>query len=238
MKEFKLVFEEDFSKDGKINTDHWTYQQGGHGWGNKELQYYTDRLDNLFIKDGVLNIVAIKEPYENCQWTSARITTAKKLSWQYGKVEVTAKLPKGSGSWPAIWMLGENIKEVGWPTCGEIDIMEHVGQNQDVVHFSLHTEKMNHTIGTQRTKFLRFEGVSETFKKYGFEWDEKGFTFFVDDIEQARFLKNEEDNESTWPFDQPFHLILNLAIGGWGGDVDPSYDRFVYQISKIQVFKK
>jgi len=234
----KLVFKSDFTQDGKPKDNEFVHQIGAHRWGNRELQYYTDSLDNCYVKDGLLHLVAKKESINDTKYTSARLTTHGKHSWTYGKFEITAKLPKGKGSWPAIWMLPDRIKMYGWPRGGEIDIMEHVGKDQDMVHFSLHSETYNHIKMTHKTKFQKFSKVSDSFHKYGMIWDEKHFAFYVDDIEVASFKKDSKDTFDEWPFDQPFHLILNIAVGGtWGGEVDETMLPFEMVISKIEVFQ-
>lgn len=234
----KLVFKSDFSKDGKPNPSEFTHQIGAHKWGNREEQYYTDSLDNCFVKNGKLHIIAKKESINDTKYTSARLTTQDKHHWTYGKFEITAKLPKGKGSWPAIWMLPDTIRQYGWPKCGEIDIMEHVGKDQDMVHFSLHSQLFNHIKKTQMTKFLKFDSVSDTFHKYGMIWDEKHLAFYVDDVLTASFEKKAGFGFDEWPFDQPYHLILNIAVGGtWGGEVDESMLPFEMIISKIEVFQ-
>jgi len=135
-------------------------------------------------------------------------------------------------------MLPDQIKTYGWPKGGEIDIMEHVGKDQDMIHFSLHSETYNHMKNTHKTKFFKFDQVSDTFHKYGMIWDEKHLAFYVDDIKYASFQKENQDTFDEWPFDQPFHLILNIAVGGnWGGEVDESMLPFEMVISKIQVFQ-
>ena len=234
----QLVFKADFTQDGKPNENQFSHQIGAHKWGNREEQYYTDSLDNAFIKDGKLHLVAKKETIHDTKYTSARLTTNGKHSWTYGRFEITAKLPKGKGSWPAIWMLPDQMRLYGWPKCGEIDIMEHVGKDQDMVHFSLHTKTYNHVKGTHRTAYDKFSQVSDTFHKYTMIWDENNIVFFVDDIQQASFQKEIKDTFDEWPFDQPFHLILNIAVGGtWGGTVDETMLPFEMVIEKIEIFQ-
>jgi len=237
MKFNKLVFEETFPVDGAPNSAFWTHDVGPK-WANRELQWYTDSMDNCFIKDGVLTIRAQKGTGE-CPYSSSRITTYGKKSWQYGRFVISAKLPKGVGSWPAIWMLPNDIKTgVKWPRCGEIDMMEHVGRDPNVVHFSLHTETYNHRKDNHRTYFQRIDGVLDEFHEYEMVWDEQQIAFLVDGIMMVTFKKQSTDMEGEWPFDKPFYLILNLAVGGfWGGPVVDADLPFIMQICSIKVFQ-
>lgn len=145
MKNRTLIFEETFNEGTLPNQSNWDYDVGGKGWGNGELQYYTyANPENVKIQDGKLIITAVKKEVEGHPITSTRLVTRCKKHWLYGRFEIRAKMPKGQGTWPAIWMLGIDEEKLGWPQMGEIDIMEHVGRDQDTVHFSLHTEKYNH----------------------------------------------------------------------------------------------
>jgi beta-glucanase (GH16 family) len=174
--DWKLIWSDEFDDDGLPDDTKWSYDIGGHGWGNNEKQYYRAKSkENSIIKDGKLHIIALKKDFEQSNYTSAKLTTYQKLDLQYGKIEVKAKLPKGKGSWPAIWMLPASIKtdKEPWPLCGEIDIMEHVGKDPNVVHTSLHTELYNHIKGTQITFFDTLNNVFDEYHTYGIEWDEK-----------------------------------------------------------------
>lgn len=237
----KLIFSDEFDYAGAPNPEKWVHDIGGHGFGNNESQYYTDRLKNSFVKDGKLHIVGFKEDFEENHYTSAKLTTYGKFSMKYGKVDVSAKLPKGKGSWPAIWMLPNSIMEgKDWPLCGEIDIMEHVGKDENMIHVSLHTETYNHAINTQRTHFEPLEDVTGTFHKYSCEWTPDYIKFFYDDREVARFNKNdyEDTSETGWPFDQEFYLILNVAIGGfWGGEIDETMLPFKMEVEYVRVYE-
>lgn len=237
---YKLVWADYFNKDGRADESIWTYETGGHGFGNNEDQYYTDSLKNAFVKDGKLNIVAYKEDYENRHVTSAKLTTYNKKAIQYGKIVVKAKIPEGQGTWPAIWLLPNSIKEgMPWPLCGEIDLMEHVGREPNRVHFSLHTKKYNHIIRTQYTHIIENKEIFDEFKAYELRWDQESITFYLDGIKQVRFEKRDNDGIEGWPFDQPFYLILNLAIGGnWGGDIDDNIFPSLFQIASVEVYEK
>ena len=216
----KLVWADEFDKAGLPDSTKWGYDVGGNGWGNNELQYYTSRrAENARVENGKLIIEARKESYQGKNYTSARLLTQNKATWTYGRVEALAKLPKGVGTWAAVWMLGANISSAGWPACGEIDIMEHVGFDEGVIHGTLHTEAYNHTKGTQKGDQLSVQDVTGTFHLYAIEWTADQLDFFVDDRKyysvQRAVLGS---SQAQWPLNNPFFLILNLAVGGnWGG---------------------
>lgn len=216
-KNLKLVWYDEFNYKGLPDSSKWSYDTGGQGWGNNELQNYTaKRKENARVKKGKLIIEARKEDYEGSKYTSARLVTKGKGDWQYGKIEVRAKLPKGRGTWPAIWMLGSKVP-FEWPDDGEIDIMEHVGFNQGFIHGTIHSKKYNHIIGTQKTDTIFLSDCSDAYHVYGLEWTADTIKISVDDKPFFTSAKNNESYDG-WPFDQPFHLILNIAVGGnWGG---------------------
>lgn len=213
----KLVWSDEFNYKGLPATAKWNYDTGGHGWGNNELQYYThQQTRNARVENGHLIIEAIKEPWGNNKYTSARLVTKGKGDWKYGRIDVRAKLPKGVGTWPAIWMLA-STSPLKWPDDGEIDIMEHVGYDSGMVYGSVHCKKYYHSIGTQKTAGIAVTDVSETFHVYSLEWDAETISILMDDKAYFTF-KNEHTDRTAWPFDQPFHLLLNIAVGGnWGG---------------------
>ncbi|MCR9249997.1 MAG: glycoside hydrolase family 16 protein [bacterium] len=227
----ELVWSEEFSYEGLPDSDKWSYNVGGHGWGNNELQYYTEkRSDNARVEDGKLIITANKESFKNKEYTSARLITKNKGDWKYGKIEVRAKLPDGLGTWPAIWMLPTLDRGLDWPKDGEIDIMEHVGYNLGTVYGTIHTKKYNHMIGTQKSDSVYIEDLHENFHVYSIDWDEKQITWSVDNEEYLTLFKENED-ELGWPFDKEFHLILNLAVGGnWGGKMGVDEDIWPKQL--------
>ena len=178
----KLVWSDEFNFGTRPDTTKWGYNIGSenNGWGNNEAQYYTSDATNARIENGNLIIEARKESRGGKNYTSARLLTQGKASWTYGRIEIRAKLPKGVGTWPAIWMLGENITSAGWPTCGEIDIMEHVGKEQDVINWSTHSKLNNWTLGTQRSNKATVDNVSSAFHIYKMEWSKDDIQFFVD----------------------------------------------------------
>ncbi len=205
----KLVWADEFNYKGLPDTARWGYDKGDGcpdvcGWGNNELQYYTwNRKENAHVSGK--------------NYTSARLVSKNKGDWKYGRIEVKAKLPKGKGIWPAIWMLPTNWEYGGWPHSGEIDIMENVGYMPDSVFGSVHTGAFNHLQGTQKTKGVLRKDLSSSFHVYAIEWTENAIHFFVDNEEYLVF-KNTGVNAEEWPFDKSFHLLLNIAVGGnWGG---------------------
>ncbi|MBU0997478.1 MAG: glycoside hydrolase family 16 protein [Firmicutes bacterium] len=215
---YELVFFDEFDKEtGTPNLIKWKYQTGDGGWGNDELQYYTDS-GNATILNGNLVIAAKKESKGDSLYTSARMNSGR--SFLYGKFLVRAMLPQGSGTWPAIWMMPNSSVYGNWPSSGEIDIMEHVGTDMNRVHFSIHTERYYFKIGTQKTAITTIPNVSTEFHDYQVEWLPDKLIFSVDG--QVYFTYDPTNYVSCptykeWPYDKSFYLILNLAIGGWGG---------------------
>ncbi len=216
-KKWKLIWSDEFNYKGLPDSTKWSYDVGGHGWGNNELQYYTEkRLKNARVESGMLVVEAHKEVFEDKKYTSARLVTKNKGDWANGKIEVRAKIPQGLGTWPAIWMLASTTP-LKWPDDGEIDIMEHVGWNPFFVHGSVHTKKFNHMIGTQKTDTVIIKNVFEQFHVYGVEWNKDILQVSVDGIIYMSF-KNDGTGYEAWPFNNKMHLLLNIAVGGnWGG---------------------
>lgn len=227
---YRLAWEDHFNTN-TLDSAFWSVQVGDGcpelcGFGNNELQYYSDLPENIRITDGTLIIEAHRKTKENRNFTSSKVTTEGKLDMKWGKIEVRAKLPKGRGTWPAIWMLptieGRKMK---WPDDGEIDIMEHVGYNMGMIYGTIHTKKYNHMIGTQRSDSMLIEGVNQDFHTYSIEWTEGRIAWFVDD-QLYNELNRKNDGVEGWPFNEvEYHLILNLAVGGnWGGKMGVDED--------------
>ncbi len=235
----RLIFEEHFNIDGGPDINNWNVEVAGHGFGNNEQQYYTDRKKNVFVKDSILHIVAHKEAFEDKLYTSAKLTSSGKKDFRYGRFEISMRLPKGKGTWPAFWFLGQNVKDgVRWPRCGEIDLMEHVGKDENNVHFSLHSLNYNHKINNNPHYYQFVDGLTDDFHLYQMDWNEKGFTFYVDGKECAKILKGDKKTVEDWPFDAPFYIIINLAIGGfWGGEIDDSIFPVEFLIDYIKVYE-
>jgi len=245
-KQWRLVWSDEFNYSGLPDAKKWDYDVGGNGWGNKELQFYTARRqENARVEDGHLIIEARKESWEGRDYTSARLVSRGKGDWTYGRFEVRAKLPSGRGTWPAIWMLPTGWAYGHWPDSGEIDIMEHVGFDPDVVHTSIHTRAYNHTINTQKTAQLKLPNSRTEFNVYAVEWTPEEIRGFVNDKQFFTFrnerLTNPDADFRQWPFDKPFHLLLNLAVGGmWGGQqgVDPAIWPQRLEIDYVRVYQR
>jgi len=238
--EWTLVWLDEFDYTGLPDSTKWSYDVGGHGWGNNELQYYTEkRLENARVENGFLTIEAHREEMNGKNYTSARLVSKGKGDWQYGKIEVKAKLPKGVGTWPAIWMLASTPK-LKWPDDGEIDIMEHVGYNHGFVHGSIHTKKYNHIIGTQLTDTTFVSDVADNFHRYQVEWNKDSLFVGIDDKVFFR-CANDGTGYEAWPFDNKMHLLLNIAVGGnWGGQkgVDENIWPQRMEIDYVRVWQK
>lgn len=218
--EYELVFEDNFEGDS-LNLDNWGFDIGGHGWGNEELQYYTEGA-NVTVKDGHMTIEARKENCEGMEYTSCRLVTRNKHDILYGKVEVRAKVPSALGAWPAIWMLPTDWEYGHWPESGEVDIMEHVGYRKEIIHASVHTGAYNHRIGTEKTVVtLSKNKVADNFNTYFIEWLPDAIYFGVNDEVYNIYRPTDYVENPTfmeWPFDKRMHLLLNVAVGGlWGG---------------------
>lgn len=221
----KLIWSDEFEGDF-IDTTKWKFETGDHGWGNNEWQDYQPQgSDNVEIKDGTLRITARKTgPGQRVgDYTSARINSRE--SFLYGRIEIRAKMPeyKGPGIWPALWMLGENIGELGWPLCGEIDLMEYISSSPNSVLMTIHSQANNHMNGTQLSSgFVPLPNIEEEFNIFGLLWEEERLVFYVNGPEQVLLTINrpEEYNQENWPFDKPHYFLMNIAVGGNLGGLD------------------
>lgn len=219
----KPVWSDEFEYSGAPDSLKWNYDLGDGcpnvcGWGNNEAQFYTKDNKNIRVENGNLIIEARKDSVGGKAYTSTRIVSKHKGDWLYGRIEVRAKLPQGKGTWPAIWMLSTDWKYGGWPASGEIDIMEHVGYDPGVIHGTIHTEKYNHVKGTQKEGKITIADAMDQFHLYVIDWTEDKIDFFVDDKLYHTVVRDPADDFNGWPFDQKFHLIMNIAVGGnWGG---------------------
>ncbi|MGM0436183.1 MAG: family 16 glycosylhydrolase [Bacillota bacterium] len=245
--DWQPVWCSEFDEDGLPSNDYWGYDVGGHGWGNNELQYYTDDdLDNAYIEDGILNIQALREEHEGNDYTSARLVSKYRGDWEYARIQVRAKMPSGRGTWPAIWMLPSEWRYGDWPHSGEIDIMEYVGYDPGVVHGTIHTGAYNHGLGTQIGYSKDVPDAEDAFHLYEMIWEPGKIVLMIDGEEFAQFGFNPDanigtENSEAWPFDQPFHLILNVAVGGdWGGaqGVDSNAFPTKMEVDYVRVFQK
>ena len=227
--QWRLVWSDEFNYEGLPSQEKWSYDVGGDGWGNRELQFYTDRRkENARVENGSLIIEARRDNWDGHEYTSARLVSRGKGDWLYGRFEARAKLPTGKGSWPAIWMLPTGSSYGRWPNSGEIDIMEQVGFEPNVVHASVHTTSYHHLINTQKTAQTDVSNATTEFNVYAVEWSPEEVRGYVNDRLYFTFknerLTNSSADYKQWPFDKPFHLLLNVAVGGtWGGQqgVDP-----------------
>lgn len=228
----KLLWEDNFNKDGLPDTNNWGYDTGNNGgWGNNELEYYTNRQENAFVSNGTLKINLIKEAYQGYNYTSARLLSKGKFSFKYGRVDIRAKLPSGAGTWPALWMLGDNISSVGWPACGEIDIMEHVGNQLNKIYGTLHHP--NHSGGNADGGTTNILNATTEFHVYSLDWSSTEIKFYVDNQLFYTFTNN-----SSLPFNQNFFLIFNVAMGGnFGGAVDPNFTSSTMEVDYVRVYQ-
>ena len=237
-----LEWSDEFNRDGQPDTTKWTYETGYVR--NKELQYYTQqRLDNAKVQEGNLVISALNDSLRTKSSlypiTSASLKTKGKKEWTYGRIEIRAKFNSSLGTWPAIWMLGGNISEVGWPACGEIDILEHVGYMPDTIHFNVHTTKYNHVKKTSKGSKILYPNAVNDFHVYALEWFSDHLDWYMDDKKVFSYA-NENTGKDAWPFDAPQYLILNLAFGGaWGGskgvDINSLPQRFY--VDYVRLFR-
>lgn len=228
-----LIWSDEFNSNGAPDPSKWDYNigTGDNGWGNAEQQYYTSRPENVIVSNGVLRITARREDYNGMPFTSARILTKGKFTIKYGRVEVSAKMPEGVGTWPAIWMLGANIDQVSWPDCGEIDIMEHLGRDLNNIYTTFHYP--GRFGGNADGKTLRIENATTTFNKYSLNWRADKIELFVNDQ-----LVHSIPNSASLPFNQDFFFIMNVAMGGnFSGPVDPSFNSASMEVDYIRVYE-
>jgi beta-glucanase (GH16 family) len=213
-----LVWQDEFDGEA-IDTDKWTYDIGGNGWGNNEWQFYTDRPENVRIENEMLVIEAREERFVTRNYTSGRIKTQDLSAFTYGRIEARMKLPYGNGIWPAFWMLGDDIGTAGWPRAGEIDIMEHIGRQPTHIHGTVHGPGYSGSGGVGHYKTFPSGSLSEEFHVYAIEWEPEVIRWYVD--EEQFFMITPETIPGDWVFDHPFFIILNLAVGGnWPGYPD------------------
>lgn len=234
---------DEFDYEGLPDPEKWNYAEGGHGWGNGEFQYYTaNRLKNTRVENGRLVIEAHKEDFEGNTYTSARLVTKDRQDFEYARIEVRAKLPTGRGTWPAIWMLSSEKKYSpdNWPENGEIDIMEHVGYNPGSVHATVHTYSTLRIPGDNPlTRNMIVPDFNTAFHTYRVDWYPEGIDIFVD-YEPYFSFKNSQNGWEEYPFDHPFHLLLNIAVGGgWGGlrGVDDSIFPQRMEVDYVRAYK-
>jgi len=244
-----LVWSDEFEGDGPINRDKWFHQTqlppGGNWWGGL-IQHYTNQVANSFVKDGYLNLVARKEVFDDQgevkQFSSARLNS--KFAFTYGRIEIRTKLPTGTGTWPAIWMLNTNIDEDGaywdnqgfgttkWPTCGEIDILEHWGKNQDYVSSAVHNGS-SYGYNVKNLGGQKIDSASSKFHIYALEWTEEKMVFSVDGVEHFQYEPSVK-NSDTWPYDSDYYIILNIAIES---EIDPDFVESPMVVDYIRIYQ-
>ncbi|WP_372773887.1 family 16 glycosylhydrolase [Mangrovibacterium sp.] len=241
--DYQLVWNDEFDYNGLPDSTKWAYDTVGNEfkWGNEEAQHYTDgRIENASVAQGVLNITALREDYQDKKYTSARLIS--KADWQYGKIETRAKIPAGRGTWAAIWMMpgGWSFPDGNWPDVGEFDIMEHVGHDPGVIHASAHSKDYQWQVGTQKTDTIHINDATTAYHSYTWEWTPDFVKAYVDD--QLYFVyENEGLGTSKWPYDKPFYLILNVAVGGlWGNikGIDDEAFPQTMEIDYVRIYQK
>lgn len=241
--DYKLVWQDEFDYSGLPDSTKWLYDTEGNeaGWGNNEAQFYTKgRIENAKVENGILNVIALKEDFQDKKYTSARLIT--KADWQYGKIETRAKLPAGRGTWSAIWMMpgGWSFNDGNWPDVGEFDIMEHVGHDTGVIHASAHSKDYQWQKGTQQTDTIHVQDATENFHSYTWEWTPEFVKAYVDSTLYFEY-QNEGLGETKWPYDKPFYLILNVAVGGaWGSlqGIDDEAFPQTMEVDYVRIYQK
>ena len=239
----ELVWSDEFDVDGAISSSNWTAEivpPNNGSWHNGEKQHYTDRLDNAYISDGTLKIVAKKETYtyqsSTKEYTSARIKTQDKQEFTYGRIDVRAKLPQGDGTWPAIWTLGANIDAVSWPACGEIDIMEHWAYNPGIVSSATHNTACSGGCSNVGVGETTLSDYATEFHVYSVVWTEDKLEFLIDGEFKYRYKPTPMTNEN-WPYTDDQFIILNIAMGGSWFTIDPNFTEAIMEIDYVRVYQ-
>ena len=210
----ELVMQDEFDNAGAPNSSLWGFDigTGQNGWGNNELEYYTDREENVTVKDGVLRITALKESFEGSNYTSARILTQGKFEQAYGRFEARIQMPWGQGLWPAFWMLGADIETNPWPGAGEIDIMEFRGQEPTKILGTVHGPGYSGGGAVTKSYILKNDRFDTGFHVFGIEWGPEYINYYVDDVLYNQITPAKVPGK--WVFDKPFYILINLAVGG------------------------
>jgi beta-glucanase (GH16 family) len=243
---WRLVWSDEFSDGPNVDTAKWTFETGGNGFGNNELEYYTGRPANAVVRGGNLVIRALREDYTGKQgitrhYTSARLKTQEKFSQKYGRFEARIKIPYGQGLWPAFWMLGDDIKKVGWPACGEIDIMENIGKEPATVHGTIHGPGYSGSGGpTAAYDLARGKAFADKFHVFAVEWEPNSIRFYVDNHLYMTRTPSDLPPDQKWVFDHPFFLLLNVAVGGDWPDSPDTSTRFpqIMLVDYVRVYSE
>jgi beta-glucanase (GH16 family) len=233
-----VAWSDEFDYTGAPDPAKWQYDVGGGGWGNSELQYYTNTTNNASVANGILTITARKENMGGMGYTSSRMVSKFSSDMLYGRIEMKIKIPAGRGTWPAGWMLPNDYAYGSWPNSGEIDIMEYVGFDPNNVHFSTH-DQANYG-GNSKTSTLNIPTATTTFHLYRMDWTPDAIKGYYDDQLVFTYTNDKKGQFATWPFDKPFHILLNLAIGGtWGGTqgVDDTIFPVSMQVDYVRFYK-
>ncbi len=225
---YVLTWSDEFNgTDGSLpDPKKWVIETGGGGWGNNELETYTNRTQNVHIQNGNLVVTSIKETFKGADgitrpYTSARIKTAKLFEQKYGRFEARIKIPQGQGIWPAFWLLGNDIDTVGWPACGEIDIMENIGKEPDIVHGTIHGPGYSGGKGPSAAYTLPSGKFADDYHVFAVEWEPNAIRFYVDDHLYSTRTPSDLPTGTKWVYDHPFFILLNVAVGGdWLGTPD------------------
>jgi beta-glucanase (GH16 family) len=226
--QWTLVWSDEFNGPNGSSPDptQWTFDTGGNGWGNNELEYYTRRWQNAQIQNGSLAVTALEETYTGTdgvtrRYTSARLKTEGDFAEAYGRFEARIKIPSGQGMWPAFWMLGNNIGTVSWPACGEVDIMENIGKEPSTIHATIHGPGYSGANGIGSPYSLPSGKFSDDYHLFAVEWEPKVMRFYVDNQLYATRTPADLPRGTSWVYDHPFFIILNVAVGGsWPGNPD------------------
>lgn len=249
--ELKLIWSDEFDVDGSFSTKNWSAEtippdNTTLSWFNFEKQHYTDRSDNVYVSDGTLKIVAKKETYtytdtgsnrsSTKDYTSARLVTKGKFDFTYGRMDVRAKLPQGDGTWPAIWTIGSNIDTVGWPTCGEIDVMEHWGHQPGIISSATHTKACSGGCANVRVGETTLTDYATEFHVYSLEWTADELRFLIDGTFKYRY-KPASKNNDNWPYKANQFIILNVAMGGDWFQIDPDFTESAMEVDYVRVYQ-
>jgi len=232
----KLIKHFDFQNMDHLPKTDWNIEVG-EKWANKELQHYVSDQKNLTFDQGLV----INATLKNGIYESARINTKGKFAFKYGRIDIVAKVPKGKGTWPAVWMMSNDSRYGHWPKSGEIDILEHVGNELDDIYLCIHTEAYNHTKKEQYFEKVHIDHLSDDFHTFSLVWDESSLTYLIDDKQYAYYEKGENGKDAShkgWPFDHEYYLIINLAIGGMlGGNVDDTCFPQQFIVKDVKVYQ-
>jgi beta-glucanase (GH16 family) len=240
--EWTLTWSDEFNGPmGAIDSTRWTFDTGGNGWGNNELEFYTNRTDNAIVDgNGSLDIITRAEAYQGRNYTSARINTSGHFTQAYGRFEARIQIPFGQGLWPAFWTLGDNIGTAGWPGCGELDIMENVGREPAVNHGSAHGPGYSGGNPLTATYTLPSGKLSDAFHVYAIEWEPNVVRWYVDDTLYETRTPADVPAGTTWVYDHPFFIILNVAVGGnfpGSPDATTTFPQTM-KVDYVRVYKK